>query len=118
MKKLLGIFFSTALAVTTLISGAQASPASGVSGFGDIQGANIVQVRDHGAVAAGAALGLLGGIAVGSAIANSGPRYVYGSPGYVCDEYDRCYPRRGFRRGLIWDEDCECWVRPRYRYDY
>jgi len=116
MKKLISTLLSTALIAGALVTSANAAPAgSGLTA----PSSDIVQVRGRGgAVAAGVGLGLLGGLAVGSAIANSGPGpgYYYGRPGYVCDEYDNCYPRRGYRHGWVWDPYCDCWVRPRRYY--
>lgn len=111
MKKFITGLFSAALIAGTLVSGAIAAP---VTGAGELSKArtDVVQVRNRGgAVAAGAAVGLIGGLAIGSALSRDrGPAY------YGCDpRYEYCGERvyaRPARRGLVWNDDKGCFVNP------
>lgn len=108
MKKVFSIVLSAALIAASLTTGVFAAPLSGASELAKAQRADVVQVRDRGgAVAAGAAVGLIGGLAIGSALADRDRRY--------CDpRYEYCggqvYYRPTPRRGLVWNDDYDCWV--------
>jgi len=90
MKKVLGIVFA-ALLVATMSFSAPAQAAHGRNGA--------------------AALGLLGGVAIGAAIADSNRR------DSRCDRYGNCYGDRYYaaprasRGGLVYNDEKDCWVR-------
>lgn len=102
MNKILGILFSALLFAT--IFGGSASAVPAVSSFSKMQTIDIVQASNSrtGAFIGGVAVGTF----TGAAIANSNRN---------CDARGNCHPRRahrGYRRGYVWDDDCQCWVRP------
>lgn len=93
MKKVLGLLFSALLVLTA---------------FSSIDTAQAAHGRNSAA-----ALGFLGGAAVGAAIANNNRGGYYND----CDAWGNCYQRRGYYRaapsrgGLVYNDEKDCWVR-------
>lgn len=118
MRKTFSTLLSAALVAATMATGALAAPVAPASA---LKSQDIVHVRDgrNAALAAGVGLGVVGGLALGAAAANSRSN---------CDAYGNCYapayvappppPRyyRSHRRGLYYDEDRDCWASRRTDY--
>lgn len=118
MKKAFSTFLSTALIAATVATSAIAAPLGSGASLSAASSQDVVQVRNNNNrnLAVGLAAGTVLGLGIGAAAANNNRGN--------CDAYGNCYatnyyvapaPRPVYyhsrRRGLIWDEEQECYIR-------